>query len=73
MISSTVEVVFGSDIYVNSEITDNSKTFLDQGPLDTFLKEQFDFDGAVAGWGFGSTDLNNFMYWSSKTTGSLSY
>jgi len=37
MIASTVEVVFGSDIYVNSGTSLYTKVFLDQGPLDTFL------------------------------------
>lgn len=60
MIASTVEVVFGSDIYVNSGTSFYTKVFLDQGPLDTFLQDQFNFDGAVASWGFGSTDMNNF-------------
>jgi hypothetical protein len=68
MIASTVEVIFGADIYVNSGTTSShTKVFLDQGPLDTFLQDQFDFDGAVSGWGFGSTDLNNFMYLASNS------
>lgn len=40
MIASTVEVIFGADIYVNSGTTSShTKVFLDQGPLDTFLQD----------------------------------
>lgn len=58
LIEGEVVTLFGSDLYVDSWGAPSGH-YLNETALTAFLEEQQQFDGAVAGFGYISTKLND--------------
>ena len=61
LILSTMESTVGTDLYGVVIDSVNLGEFIDEGPIDKFLQEQHDIDGAVSKWSFASPSLKNVL------------
>ena len=55
----TIENQMGNDLYGMS--FNQLTSFIDQGPIVEFLKQEQQYDGAVEGWNFASPSMNRIL------------